>query len=271
MEELLQVHLPAYDGPLDLLLDLIRKQQIDIYDIPIASITEQYLGYLRMMEEMDINLAGEFLLMAATLILIKSRMLLPVDPLQAEGENVDPRAELVQRLLEHEKFKNAAQMLHEKQIVESSTWTAPGIWAFESLSEEPEIQVTLFDLISTFKKVLEKAKAQALYEVGHDEMTIAQVIEKIRWLFEQSNGSISLEEIFLVFRSKRNLIVAFLAILEMAYFKAIVLTQKKTFGEILARRQANFAQVLSQMDQWMATEKAPTMVSGKLAIGKSTA
>jgi segregation and condensation protein A len=147
----------------------------------------------------------------------------------------------------------------------------PGIRAFESLSEEPEIQVTLFDLISTFKKVLEKAKAQALYEVGRDELTIAQVIERIRQLFERSKGTISVDEIFLAFRSKRNLIVAFLAILEMAYFRAILLTQKKPLGEILARRQDNFEQVLSHMDQWMATEKAPTVVSGKLAIGKSTA
>ncbi len=270
MDEQLKVHLPAYDGPLDLLLDLIRKQQIDISDIPIARITEQYLAYLRMMEEMDINLAGEFLLMAATLILIKSRMLLPPDPLQTDGEVVDPRAELVQRLLEHEKFKNAAQMLHQKQIVESSTWTVSGMRAFEPRPEEPEIQVTLFDLVSTFRKILERAKLQVLYEVERDELNIAQVIDKIRWLFERSNGTISVDEIFLAFRNKRNLIVAFLAILEMTYFKAIVLFQRKTFGEIIARRQENFQQVLSQMEQWMSSEKMVT-THGSLAVGKTTA
>jgi len=270
MDEQLKVHLPVYDGPLDLLLDLIRNQQIDITDIPIARITEQYLEYLRMMEEMDINLAGEFLLMAATLILIKSRMLLPPDPLLAEGEVADPRAELVQRLLEHEKFKNAAQMLHQKQIVESSTWTAPGIRAFEPRPEEPEFQVTLLDLVSTFRKILERAKLQTLYEVERDELNIAQVIEKIRWLFERSNGTVGVDEIFLAFHNKRNLIAAFLAILEMAYFKAIVLFQRKTFGEIIARRQENFHQVLSQMEQWMSSEKT-VAVHGPLAVGKTTA
>src|SRR3990172_8370502 len=105
-----QIHLPAYDGPLDLLLDLIRKQQINICDIPIAMITDQYLQALRVMEEMDIDVASDFLLMAATLIYIKSKMLLPRDPLQSQEDYEDPRLELVQRLLEHEKFKNAAQM-----------------------------------------------------------------------------------------------------------------------------------------------------------------
>ena len=114
MDEHYQIHLPTYDGPLDLLLDLIRTQQINIYDIPIAGITQQYLNTLRRMEQLDIDVAGEFLLMAATLIYIKSRMLLPKDPLLPEGQTEDPRLELVQRLLEHERFKNAAQMLHQK-------------------------------------------------------------------------------------------------------------------------------------------------------------
>jgi segregation and condensation protein A len=253
----LKIHLAIYDGPLDLLLDLIRKQQIDIYDIPIASITEQYLDYLHMMEEMDIDLAGEFLLMAATLILIKSRMLLPPDPLQTEGESGDPRAELVRRLLEHEKFKNAAQMLHEKQLVESSTWSRPGISDFVSLTEEAEIQVTLFDLIATFKSLLERAKEQVLYEIERDEMTVGQVIEKLRLLFVRSQGTISMEEIFLAYRIKRNLVVAFLAILEMVHFKALVLIQKKTFGEIIIRRQENFEEVMTNLDHWMGVEIAP--------------
>ncbi len=272
MDAQLRIHLPVYDGPLDLLLDLIRKQQIDVYDIPIARITEQYLNYLRVMEEMDIDLAGEFLFMAATLILIKSRMLLPPDPLQSAESAEDPRVELVLRLLEHEKFKNAAQMLHEKQLIESSTWTAPGIRVFEDSSEEPEFQVTMFDLISTFKRVLERAKAQILYEIERDEMPISQVIDRLRGLFEQSSGAISLDEIFLAFRSRRNLIVAFLAILEMVYFKAIVLIQRKTFGEIIARRQENFEQVLTQMDQWMGIEqKTPLLVPQNRARGKTRA
>src|SRR5438093_264016 len=150
-----KIHLPAYDGPLDLLLDLIRKQQIDIYDIPIAHITQQYLDHVRVMKELDISVAGEFLLMAATLIYIKSKMLLPADPLLGAGESEDPRMELVQRLLEHEKFKNAAQMLHQKELVESSTWSHAGLKDFAGSGEDSEIQVTLFDLVTHFQRVLD--------------------------------------------------------------------------------------------------------------------
>ncbi len=270
METQLRIHLPVYDGPLDLLLDLIRQQQIDIYDIPIAGITAQYLDYLHMMEEMDISLAGEFLLMAATLILIKSRMLLPPDPLKSEGESEDPRAELVQRLLEHEKFKNAAQMLHEKQLIEGSTWSRPGIHEFISQTEEPEFQVTLFDLIANFRKILERAKERALYEVERDEMTVGQVIERMRSLFERSQGTVSLEDIFLAYRTKRNLVVAFLAILEMVYFKALVLVQKKTFGEITIRCQDNFDHVMENLQQWVGTETTPEKADTKRKLGKST-
>ena len=195
MDEQYKIHLPVYDGPLDLLLDLIRKQEVDIYDIPIARITQQYLDYLRMMQELDINLAGEFLLMAATLIYIKSKMLLPADPLQVDGGPEDPRLELVQRLLEHEKFKNAAQMLHQKELVESSTWTRGGMKDF-AVSGESEMKVTLFDLVANFQKMLDRAKAKTLLEIERDEMTVGQVIAKLRFLFEQSSGIISLNEIF---------------------------------------------------------------------------
>jgi segregation and condensation protein A len=190
-----KIHLPVYNGPLDLLLDLIRKQEIDIYDIPIAKITEQYLDYLRMMQEMDINLAGEFLLMAATLIYIKSKMLLPADPLQLESEVTDPRLELVQRLLEHEKFKNAAQMLHQKELVESSSWSHPGVKDFVVSGEESEIQITLFDLVVNFQKILDRARTKRLLEIERDEMTVSQVIEKLRLLFEQSPGAVKLSDI----------------------------------------------------------------------------
>lgn len=254
MDEQYKIHLPIYEGPLDLLLDLIRRQQINIYDIPIAKITEQYLGYLRMMEELDINVAGEFLLMAATLIYLKSRMLLPKDPLLPDGEPEDPRLELVEKLLEHEKFKNAAQMLHQKELVEGSTWTRPGIRDLLSGDGEEEIQVTLFDLISTFQKILERAKARQLLEIERDEMTVGQVMEKLRSFFERSRGTVSLSEVFGSYRSKRSLIVAFLAILEMVHLQAIKLFQKQTFGEILARRHENFESVMSHMDQWIGAQ-----------------
>jgi segregation and condensation protein A len=251
MEAQYKIHLPAYDGPLDLLLDLIRKQQIDIYDIPISQITEQYLGYLKGMEELDIDISGEFLLMAAHLIYIKSKMLLPPDPLQPAGVEEDPRLELVQRLLEHEKFKNAAQMLHQKELIESSTWTAPGMREFEVDEEEREIQVSLFDLVSTFRQVLERAKQNAQLEIERDEMTVSQVIERMRSLFHQSKGAISLTEIFESYRTRRRIIVAFLAILEMVSFHAIALIQKKTFGDIMAKRRDKFEEVMNQLDQWM--------------------
>src|ERR1700741_3187578 len=121
----------VYDGPLDLLLDLIRKQDIDIYDIPIAKITAQFLAYVEHLKESDVDVAGDFIYTAALLIHIKSRMLLPRSPAETtEGEAEDPRRELVERLLEHERFKNAAQMLHEKQQVEAATWTNPGMKEF---------------------------------------------------------------------------------------------------------------------------------------------
>ncbi|MSO23972.1 MAG: chromosome segregation protein ScpA [Acidobacteria bacterium] len=248
-DEQYRVHLPAYDGPLDLLLDLIRKQEINIYDIPISRITEQYLAYVRMMKDLDISVAGEFLLMAATLIYIKSRMLLPKDPLLREGEEGDPRAELVARLLEHEKFKNAAQMLYQKELVENSTWTRAGLRDWDTTEAEEEIQVTLFDLVSNFQKILERAKAKALLEIERDEMTVGQMMEQLRGFFEQKRGTVNLTEVFESYRSRRSLIAVFLAILEMVHLQAIKLLQKQIFGEILARRQEGFEAAMRQMDQ----------------------
>ena len=265
MDETYKIHLPVYDGPLDLLLDLIRKQEIDIYDIPISQITQQYLDYLRMMQELDISLAGEFLLMAATLIYIKSKMLLPVDPLLAEGELDDPRLELVQRLLEHEKFKNAAQMLHQKELVEGSTWSHAGIKEFAFSPEDSEVQVTLFDLVTHFRKVLDRAAVKSLMEIERDEITVSQVIENLKLLFEQSRGAISLNKIFSVYRSRRSIVVAFLAILEMVYFRAITLTQRQIFGEIVLERHREFDKVMANLDQWIGSEsmaaKAPMQES----------
>ena len=148
------VKLEIYEGPLDLLLDLIRKQQLNIYDIPIAKITQQYLDYLHMLKELNIDVAGEFIFMAATLIYIKSRMLLPPDPTAPAGEEEDPRQELVHRLLEHEQFKNAAQMLQSKRLVEDAMWSQPGIGEFVEAEDEPGLAVTTFDLIAAFREIL---------------------------------------------------------------------------------------------------------------------
>src|SRR5437016_12859788 len=131
MTEELKISLPLYEGPLELLLDMIRKQKLDIYDIPIAKVTQQYLAYLHLMEELNVDVASEFMLMAAQLIYIKSRMLLPPDPDALPEEMEDPRAELVRRLLEYEKFKNAAEMLYQREMVENASWSNPGPAPFE--------------------------------------------------------------------------------------------------------------------------------------------
>src|SRR6058998_3824784 len=144
----LNFHLEQYEGPLDLLLDLIRKQQIDIKDIPIATITSQYLEYMERAREMDMDLGAEFVYMAATLIHIKSRMLLPRDPeLERMSPEDDPRRELVDRLLEHERFKNAAEMLQQKRLIEENVWSNPQIKSFVSEDDDPGLAITLFDLV----------------------------------------------------------------------------------------------------------------------------
>src|SRR5436190_21417258 len=150
----LKISLPLYEGPLDLLLDLIRRQKLNVYDIPIATVTGQYLDYLHLMQEMNVDLASEFLLMAAQLIYIKSRTLLPPDPDGMDEEAEDPRAELVRRLLEYEKFKNAAQMLYQKEMVEKVSWNNPGAIPFEDSELEPQVTVGLYDLLLAFRDVI---------------------------------------------------------------------------------------------------------------------
>src|SRR5215470_2754621 len=155
----LNFHLDQYEGPLDLLLDLIRKQQINIYDIPIARITQQYLEYVQQAAEMNIELSAEFVYMAATLIHIKSRMLLPRDPEleKLSPAEEDPRKELVDRLIEHERYKSAAEMLHQKRVVEEAVWSNPQIEQFRAQEDNPGLAVTVFDLVKTLQAVLERA------------------------------------------------------------------------------------------------------------------
>src|SRR6266496_155155 len=170
----LNFHLAQYDGPLDLLLDLIRRQQIDIKDIPIAAITSQYLEYLDKARELDMDLGSEFVYMAATLIHIKSKMLLPRDPaLEAEGDSAgDPRQELVDRLLEHERFKNAAEMLQQKRMIEENVWSNPQIKNFLSEAYDPGVTATLFDLVKAFGEVLDRTKSRPIYEVAQEDVSV---------------------------------------------------------------------------------------------------
>jgi segregation and condensation protein A len=239
------VKLAMYEGPLDLLLDLIRKQQIDIYDIPIARITQQYLDYLHLLEELNIDVAGEFIFMAATLIHIKSRLLLPPDPNAPPEEQVDPREELVHRLLEHEQFKNAAQMLQSKRMVEEAMWSQPGIAEFVEAEDEPGLAVSVFDLISTFREILERAKKRPQIEIQREEMTVAQMVEHIKQVLHARSGPVSLEELIAGYLWRQALITLFLALLELVRMRAILLRQKELFGPITVSKSKRFEEILS--------------------------
>jgi len=239
------VKLEAYEGPLDLLLDLIRKQQINIYDIPIAAITQQYLDYLHMMEELNIDVAGEFIFMAATLIHIKSRMLLPPDPAAPPEEQEDPRLELVHRLLEHEQFKNAAEMLNSKRLVEEAMWSQAGIGEFREAEDEPGLAVSVFDLISAFREVLERARKRPLLEIPREEVTVAQMVEHIKHTLGPRAEPLPLEELIGEFVWRQALISLFLALLELVRLRAVVLRQERLFGAITVAKTRAFEDVLA--------------------------
>jgi segregation and condensation protein A len=238
------VKLEAYEGPLDLLLDLIRKQQINIYDIPIAKITQQYLDYLRLLEEMNIDVAGEFIFMAATLIYIKSRMLLPPDPNAPADEEGDPRAELVHRLLEHEQFKNAAQMLQSKRMIEDASWSQPGIGEFVEAEDEPGLTVSVFDLISVFREILERAKKRPQMEIRREEMTVAEMIEHVRQVLIANPHPVRLDDLMAGYLSRQALIAMFLALLEMVRLRAILLRQKELFAPITLHKNKRFEEIM---------------------------
>ncbi|HEY2382608.1 MAG TPA: segregation/condensation protein A [Terriglobia bacterium] len=236
----LKISIPLYEGPLDLLLDLIRRQKLDIYDIPIAKVTQQYLDYLHVIEEMDVDVASEFLLIAAQLIYIKSRMLLPPDPDAPPEEQEDPRAELVRRLLEYEKFKNAAQMLYQREMIENATWSNPGDAGIESSELEPELNVTLWDLLMSFRDVVKRAEERPLMQLHRDEFSVEQMMA---YLFEKiisAQGPVALTEVLPEITSRRGLITAFLAVLELTRLHAIFLRQDKAFGEITARANPDY-------------------------------
>jgi len=240
----LNFHLDHYEGPLDLLLDLIRKQQIDIKDIPIATITQQYLEYLEKAREMDIDLGAEFVYMAATLIHIKSKMLLPSDPaLQTEGEEgEDPRQELVERLLEHERFKNAAEMLQQKRLIEENVWSNPQLKTFLNESEDPGLSVTLFDLVRALGSMLERARNRPVYEVEAADVTVAGMIRYLHEQFIEAGVGkpVYILRIFEKQRTRRSIVALFLAVLEMVRMQAVVLTQQDLFGEIALQRHESF-------------------------------
>jgi len=235
-----RIQLPIYEGPLDLLLDLIRKQEIDIHNIPIAKVTQQYLDYLHQLEKLDINVSSEFLYMAASLIYIKSKMLLPVDPLVGPEEQMDPRDELVHRLLEHEKFKNAAQLLYQKQQIEANVWSNPDLSLYQGEEVEGEIIVSLVDLVKMFQQVLERRKEIPKIELQHETVTIAQMMTELRQKLTASDEPVSMTTFFESCVSRRAMIVAFLAVLEMVRLQAVVLVQATLFMDILLRKHQMF-------------------------------
>jgi segregation and condensation protein A len=239
------VKLQIYEGPLDLLLDLIRKQEINIYDIPIATITKQYLDYLHLLEEMNIDVGGEFVLMAATLIYIKSRMLLPLDPNATPEEEEDPRDELVHRLLEHEQFKNAAQMLQSKRTVEDASWTQPGIGEFVEAEDEPGLTVTVFDLVSVFRTIIERAKKRVPMQIRREEVSVAQMFEHVKQVLLANPHPVRLDDLFAGFLSRQALVALVLALLEMVRLHAVLMRQKELFAPITVHKNKRFEEIVS--------------------------
>jgi segregation and condensation protein A len=245
----------VYEGPLDLLLHLIRKQDIDIYDIPIGRITAQYLAYVGKLRELDVNVAAEFIYMAAVLIHIKSKMLLPRDPAAASDAQDDPRAELVNRLIEHEKFKAAAQMLMQKQQIEDAILSNPALKEFrDAEGTEPELAADVIDLVKTFQQILDRARNRPMIQVDEETVTVGQMIEYLRRRLALEDRPIRLKQMLRNVESRQALVCMFLALLEMVRLQAIQLRQDRMFGEILLRKHVGFEAVMAEQaavrDDW---------------------
>ncbi len=243
-----KINIPLYEGPLDLLLDLIKKQEMNIHDIQIAKITSQYLDYLHKLEELNVDVSADFIYMAATLIYIKSRMLLPPDPLALpEDQAADPRADLVQRLVEHEKFKNAAQLLYQKQQVEENVWSKPDKSLYHDEGTEGELVVSMVDLVRVFQQVLERRKEVSRIELQHEQFTVAQMMAQLRaQILASGDNTVNLIRFFEACPSRHAMIVAFLAVLEMVKMQAIAMVQEKQFGEIVLRKHKMFDTVFDE-------------------------
>jgi segregation and condensation protein A len=245
----------VYDGPLDLLLDLIRKQDIDIYDIPIARITKQYLEYVENLKHLDVDVAAEFIYMASLLIHIKSKMLLPRDPDALTGELEDPREELVARLLEHEKYKNAAQMLLQKQTLEDAVVSNPSMKEFrDAEGTEPELAADVVDLVKVFQEILDRARTRPVLQVDEETVTIGQMIEYFRRRLLMEDRPIRLKRLLQHVTTRHALIASFLAILELVRLQAVLLRQDSVFGDILIKKHEMFDTVMGEgamiRDDW---------------------
>ncbi len=233
------VRLEIFEGPLDLLLHLIRKHEVSVYDIPIALVTKQYLEYLELMEELNLDVAGEFLVMAATLIHVKSRMLLPRPDPSQDDPLEDPRDALVRRLLEHQKFKAAAELLHERETIRSAQWSRPD-GAVQDLTDnppEPELEVDLFSLLTAFRGVLERAKQRAKVPLPPEQIPIEVRIDQLLGRLSETDAC-GFEDLFADVQTRSGLIVTFLALLEMIRLKLIRVFQSGAFGPIRVYKRA---------------------------------
>ncbi len=246
----------VYDGPLDLLLDLIRKQDIDIYDIPIARITAQFLAYVNQLKAGDVDVAGEFIYTASLLIHIKSKMLLPRAPSGPADAAEDPRRELVERLLEHERFKSAAQMLQQKQMLEAATWTNPGLREFkDDAGTEPEIAADTDDLVRIFREILDRIKKRPTFNMRDDDsVTVGQMIQFLGRRLTLEDKPISLRKLLTHSKSERALVAMFLALLELVRLQAVLLRQDRLFSEIFIKKNVAFDAVVNEglgaQDDW---------------------
>ena len=236
-----KVKLEIFEGPLDLLFYLIKKEELNIHDIPIAAVTEQYLQYMELMKMLDLDIAGEFLVMAATLMHIKSKMLLPPEESEASEEEIDPRDELVRKLLEYKKFKEAAGQLKSKEAESKETFTRSG--SRQPIEDDPAdeelyFEASIFDLLSAFSKILKEVPKNKFYEVIKDEVTVSGKIHEIFHMLVK-RPVIYLLELFNKARNKLEIVATFLALLELIRMKEVLVKQDKVFGDIKIIRNTN--------------------------------
>jgi segregation and condensation protein A len=226
------VRLEVFEGPLDLLLHLIHKNELDIFNIPIALITEQYLDYLKLMKVLNLDIAGEYLLLASTLLHIKSKMLLPTPSEEEEEEGEDPRAELVRRLLEYQKYKNAAAELEKRPMLDRDVFIRLMPAETEKPAEEERMEVSLFELLEAFRQVLERTKPESFHEVILERISVEEKIEEILSRLQRENRSIAFHLLFPEQAPLRLVIVTFLAILELVKMKRVRIFQAVPFETI---------------------------------------
>jgi segregation and condensation protein A len=228
-----RVKLEVFEGPLDLLLHLIKKDEVDIYDIPVARITDQYLQYLELMEEMNLDVAGEYLVMAATLTHVKSRMLLPPSEADAEEPDEDPRADLVQQLLEYQRYRDAALALGDRPLLMRDVFRRePEIRARDEGEGVRLRDVSLAELLEAFREVLERSLRESFHEIVSEEISVAECVEVILRRLAM-DGSLRFRDLFAGAPTRRRLVATFLALLELVKTHALRARQEEEWGEIL--------------------------------------